>query len=70
MTRITHAQTEDHYRRARKLFEQYADDLGLDLEFQGFSRELASLPGAYAPPEGCILLAKKEQEVVGCVALK
>lgn len=70
MTRIIHAQTEDHYRRARKLFEQYADDLGLDLEFQGFSGELATLPGAYAPPEGCILLAEKEEEIVGCVALR
>lgn len=68
--KIIHAQSEGQYRRARKLFEQYADDLGFDLEFQGFSRELATLPGAYAPPEGCILLAEKEQEVVGCVALR
>jgi ribosomal protein S18 acetylase RimI-like enzyme len=70
MIRIIHAQSEAHYRRARKLFEQYADALGFDLEFQGFSRELATLPGAYAPPKGCVLLAKKEEEIVGCVALR
>jgi ribosomal protein S18 acetylase RimI-like enzyme len=70
MIQIIHAQSEDDYRRARKLFEQYADDLGLDLEFQGFSRELATLPGAYAPPGGCILLAEKQEEIVGCVALR
>jgi ribosomal protein S18 acetylase RimI-like enzyme len=68
--RIIHAQTEDHYGRARSLFQQYAEALGVDLEFQGFSRELASLPGAYAPPKGCILLAESAEEIVGCVALR
>lgn len=70
MTRIIPAQTEDHYRRARQLFQQYADALGFDLEFQGFSRELATLPGEYAPPKGCILLAERAEEIVGCVALR
>jgi len=70
MTRIIHAQTEDDYRRTRLLFEQYADALGFDLEFQGFSRELATLPGEYAPPGGCILLAERAEEIVGCVALR
>ena len=50
MIRIIHAQTEDHYRQARKLFKQYAEALGVDLEFQGFSQELATLPGEYALP--------------------
>jgi ribosomal protein S18 acetylase RimI-like enzyme len=70
MFQITQAQTDDHYRRVRKRFQQYADALGFDLEFQGFSRELATLPGAYAPPKGCILLAESEEEIVGCVALR
>jgi ribosomal protein S18 acetylase RimI-like enzyme len=70
MTRIIQAQTEDHYRRARRLFQQYADALGVDLEFQGFSQELATLPGEYAPPQGCILLAETAEEIVGCVALR
>ena len=70
MIRIIHAQTEDHYRQAHKLFEQYAEALGVDLEFQGFSNELATLPGAYAPPKGCILLAASAEEIVGCVALR
>ena len=70
MIRIIHAQTEDHYRSARKLFEQYVEALGVDLEFQGFSRELEMLPGEYAPPGGCLLLAESEEEIVGCVALR
>lgn len=68
--RIIRAQTEDHYRSTRKPFQHYADALGVDLEFQGFSRELATLPGEYAPPKGCIFLAESEAEIVGCVALR
>lgn len=70
MIRIIQAQSEDHYRWTSKLFQQYADTLGFDLEFQGFSQELAKLPGDYAAPPGCILLAERAGEYVGCVALR
>jgi ribosomal protein S18 acetylase RimI-like enzyme len=70
MTQIFHAQTADHYQWVRRLFQQYADSLGFDLEFQDFSRELAALPGEYAPPRGCILLAARAEEYIGCVALR
>ena len=70
MIQIISAHTEAHYRSARILFVQYADTLGFDLEFQGFSRELATLPGSYAPPRGCILLAAEDGRMVGCVALR
>ena len=70
MTRIIHAKTKVHYQAARELFIRYADSLGFDLEFQGFSRELAELPGEYASPRGCILLAEAAQGYAGCVALR
>ena len=70
MTQIIQAQTQDHYQWVRKLFQQYADFLGLDLEFQGFSQELANLPGDYSAPQGCILMAVRAAEFVGCVALR
>lgn len=54
----------------RSLFREYQDFLDFDLCFQQFDEELAGLPGAYAPPRGCLLLAGAPDEVVGCVAMR
>ena len=55
--------------QARELFLEYAQSLGFSLCFQNFDKELAGLPGAYAPPEGRLLLATYEAQLAGCVAL-
>jgi putative acetyltransferase len=55
---------------ARALFIEYAQWLRVDLCFQGFDRELATLPGAYAPPYGRLLLAGLPGEAFGCAALR
>jgi ribosomal protein S18 acetylase RimI-like enzyme len=55
---------------ARALFEEYQQSLGFSLCFQNFDAELADLPGAYAPPEGRLLLAFSGDEPAGCIALR
>lgn len=55
---------------ARTLFREYAATLGFALDFQGFEEELAGLPGEYAEPRGTIVLARVDEAVAGCVALR
>ena len=53
------------------LFRAYADSLGVDLSYQGFEAELATLPGAYAPPAGALLIAiSAAGEPAGCVGVR
>ncbi len=55
---------------ARELFLEYARWLEVDLCFQGFDRELATLPGAYGSPRGRLLLAGTIPAAFGCIALR
>jgi putative acetyltransferase len=54
----------------REIFREYAATLGVDLAFQDFEAELASLPGDYAAPRGHLLLAQVDGAVAGCCALR
>jgi ribosomal protein S18 acetylase RimI-like enzyme len=64
------ARTPVELRDARALFLEYAASLGFDLRFQEFDREIANLPGEYAPPAGELLLASMEGQPVGCIAMR
>lgn len=54
----------------RGLFREYAEAINTDLEYQGFTAELAALPAPYVPPGGVLLMAHAGADVVGCVALR
>lgn len=54
----------------RSLLLEYQRWLGIDLCFQDFEREMAELPGAYAPPDGRLYVASVGHEPAGCVALR
>lgn len=68
--RIVEASGDEAMRVAAALFREYAGVLPHGLEYQGFEEELATLPGKYARPDGCILLAYVGEVAVGCVAMR
>ena len=67
---ISTVQTNEELEKIRELFLEYAESLGFDLSFQNFDEELANLPGDYAAPKGCLLLARYKDELAGCVAIR
>jgi ribosomal protein S18 acetylase RimI-like enzyme len=68
--RILEVTTKESLLEIRDLFEEYSGSLAINLDFQGFDEELAALPGEYAPPNGCLLLALWKGQAGGCVALR
>lgn len=67
--RIFQAVSPAEIQQIRDLFLEYGQSLGFSLCFQSFDKELAELPGDYAPPSGRLLLATVGNEAAGCVAL-
>jgi putative acetyltransferase len=70
MTKLAQAETPEQIEEVRRLLREYEASLGVSLCFQGFERELAELPGEYAPPGGRLLLAREAGHAVGCVTLR
>jgi len=70
MLKIVQAETQEQIATARELMMEYATRLGVDLCFQGFEEEMKMLPGKYAPPSGCILLALWDERPAGVIALR
>jgi ribosomal protein S18 acetylase RimI-like enzyme len=68
--RIVRPDSPELWTAARRLVEEYAASLDVDLSFQDFDLELASLPRQYGPPDGAFLLAERDGTLLGCVALR
>ena len=68
--RLAPPRSGEDWRRARRLVEEYAASLGLDLSFQNFAHEIEHLVVEYAPPGGAFLLAEEGSIDVGCVGLR
>ncbi len=58
------------WREARRLVEEYASSLNLDLSFQNFAQELEHFENQYSAPSGAFLLAREKGSFVGCVGLR
>jgi ribosomal protein S18 acetylase RimI-like enzyme len=64
------ATTPEDYNAALSLFRAYASWLSIDLCFQNFNEELNLLPVMYGPPHGSLFLFQKDEQDVGCVAVR
>lgn len=67
---LINVRDKSHLTIIRELFLEYAEPLGFSLCFQDFDKELAELPGEYAPPTGRLILAFVDSIPCGCVALR
>lgn len=67
--RILHAETAEQIAAVRELLKEYWRKRELSPCFFEFDKELEGLPGDYAPPEGRLLVAECDGQVIGCVAL-
>jgi putative acetyltransferase len=78
---ILNATSEYHLEQVRKLVrafvnwhrKRHLEDIDLIDEYfdaKAFEDELATLPGKYIGPRGCLLLAFYDDEPAGCVALR
>ncbi|MBS0169694.1 MAG: GNAT family N-acetyltransferase [Nitrospira sp.] len=58
------------WQQARRLVEEYATSLNMDLSFQNFASEIEHLAREYAPPNGAFLLAEENGAFFGCVGVR
>ena len=63
-------QSDSDWRHARRLVEEYAASLDLDLSFQNFAHELEHLTTEYASLNGAFLLAEEGGAYLGCVGVR
>jgi carbonic anhydrase len=68
--RILDAGDQAALENVRQFFRNYAAWLGVDLSFQNFDQEMASLPGAYAAPQGRLFFAEVDGRPAGCVGVR
>ena len=70
MINLVQVETPRQIEEVRRLLREYEASLNVSLCFQGFEKELADLPGDYAPPRGRLLLGSDGNQPAGCIALR
>lgn len=70
MYEIKEVKTQKDIKAIQSLFLEYASWLDFPLCFQGFDKELATLPGKYSVPEGRLYLVTADGKDAGCIGLR
>lgn len=70
MTIIRQAIFPDDKASVLGIWREFIANSPVNLDYQGNDVEFANLPGKYAAPEGCVLLADCGSEIGGCVAFR
>lgn len=67
---IRHAIFPDDMAATLSIWREFVANSPVNLDYQGNDAEFAALPGKYAAPQGCVLLADRVGEIEGCVAFR
>lgn len=70
MTTVRHAKFPEDLASVLSIWREFIAHSPVNLDYQGNEAEFANLPGKYAAPKGCVLLADRDGEIEGCVALR
>lgn len=70
MTTIRHAKFPEDLSAVLSIWREFVANSPVSLDYQGNETEFANLPGKYAAPKGCILLADHDGDIEGCIALR
>jgi GNAT superfamily N-acetyltransferase len=70
MIQIKKIDSEKDIQIAQQLLREYGELRCYDIALGDYETEMSGLPGEYAEPKGCFLLAFHENDPVGCVALR
>jgi N-acetylglutamate synthase-like GNAT family acetyltransferase len=60
----------DEIPKAKELILEYIEWLNLDLSFQSIDEEMKDFPGKYQEPDGAFIIAKENNNVIGCIGIK
>lgn len=67
---LVQPRSDDDWTNSRRLIEEYAASLNVDLCFQNLAYELEHLASEYGPPAGAFFLAVENESYLGCVGLR
>jgi predicted N-acetyltransferase YhbS len=70
MTVVRHAIFPDDTAWVLSIWREFIANSPVNLDYQSNDAEFASLPGKYAAPDGCVLLAERGSEILGCIAFR